>query len=74
MRVAAQKLRPFAPDGAVTNTLGFVTWSNNTYTTPGLPIDLAYGSTGLSAPSAGPLVWDPNQNRVSFGRSILVYD
>ncbi|GJM21426.1 MAG: hypothetical protein DHS20C15_13410 [Planctomycetota bacterium] len=40
----------------------------------GLPIGLAYGSSGLSAPSTGPLVWDPNQNRVSFGRSILIYD
>ncbi|GJM22618.1 MAG: hypothetical protein DHS20C15_25330 [Planctomycetota bacterium] len=40
----------------------------------GLPLGLAYGSSGLTGVGAGPLVWDPNKNRVSFGRSILLYD
>lgn len=40
----------------------------------GLPVGLAYGTTGLSGPASGPLIWDPTQNRVSFGRSLLSYD
>lgn len=40
----------------------------------GLPIGISYGSTGLTGLSTGPLVWDPQENRVSSGRSVLLYD
>jgi hypothetical protein len=39
----------------------------------GLPVALNYGSTGIGS-STGPFVWDATQNRVSSGRSVLLWD
>ncbi|GJM22619.1 MAG: hypothetical protein DHS20C15_25340 [Planctomycetota bacterium] len=73
------------PSGNASGSLGVAPIAGSTIHVPifgatgacafgGLPVGLAYGTTGLAGPASGPLVWDPTQNRVSFGRSILTYE